>query len=199
MLDLAHRIAAVPWVYESIQYVMGFRHSRQHIAQQVTALSGRGLVLDVGGGTGLWRVLWPPTYAYLCLDIDPQKIAGFRAAHADPAILGDATQLPLADQRLDVVVCIAVSHHLTTPLFERLLAETARVLKPQGTFLFLDAVWSPNRLPSRLLWALDRGSYPRTAQTLEQALRQHFDVRHSEQYALYHRYLLATCQKAVLE
>jgi SAM-dependent methyltransferase len=90
---------------------------------------------------------------------------------------------------LDVVMCRAVSHHLTDEQVDALLAQCARVLAPGGVLVFMDAVRS-GRLPGRLLWRLDRGSFPRPQPELEAALSARFDIIHAEEFAIWHRYLL---------
>ena len=53
----------------------------------------------------------------------------------------DALALPLRDESVDLVYGNAIVHHL--PDRERFLAEVARVLKPGGRALFMDAGYAP--------------------------------------------------------
>jgi hypothetical protein len=69
------------------------------------------------------------------------------------------------------------------------------VLKPKGSLIFLDPVLKPSRLPGRILWALDRGSHPRSAATLRRAVEQQFVVERWERLAVYHEYAIAICRK----
>jgi hypothetical protein len=55
----------------------------------------------------------------------------------------------------------------------------------------LDAVWRPGRLPGRVLWRYDRGSFPRTDVALREAMEQQFDIVRWEAFALWHAYVVA--------
>lgn len=191
-----HRIVSHPSVYNLVQTAAGFEFSRRRLAKQVRPLHSAGFILDIGGGTGIWRRLWPADKSYICLDIDRQKLQGVtRKYRNDMPLLGDATELPIATDSVDVIMCTAVSHHLSDTSFDRLIAESARVLKPTGTFIFLDAVWEPKRWAGRLLWKYDRGSYPHEAGYLLAAISTYYQVTHSEEYAIYHKYLLCIGKK----
>jgi hypothetical protein len=45
-----------------------------------------------------------------------------------------------------------------------------------------------------LLWSIDAGSYPRTADELLAALEKDFVVEHEEQFAVHHAYLLCVAR-----
>jgi hypothetical protein len=87
---------------------------------------------------------------------------------------------------------VAVSHHLDDELFDAVLADIARTLKPEGQLLYLDAVWNPRYLTGRVLWRYDRGAYPRSPEVLISYLERHFVGRFSERYGLLHDYLTWT-------
>jgi ubiquinone/menaquinone biosynthesis C-methylase UbiE len=195
VIELLHRIVAISWVYDLVQFATGQTYTHHRIAKHLKTLAKDQHVLDIGAGTGLYRGLWSSDYKYVCCDIDMDKLSGFTRKFDDPALQGDGTRLPFKSASLDIVVCIAVAHHLDDAQFDQLLSESARVLKTGGILLFLEPVFAEKRLPGRLLWMLDRGSNPRTPETLETMLRQHFTIRHVEHYAVYHRYLFATFTK----
>src|SRR6266511_1179389 len=139
--NILHRIVSRPWVYNLVQTIAGFEFSRRRLAEQVRPLHSARFILDVGGGTGIWRRLWPVDSFYICLDIDRLKLQGInRRYRNDIRLLGDATELPAATDSVDVIMCTAVSHHLSDTSLDRLIAESARVLKKTGTFIFMDAV-----------------------------------------------------------
>lgn len=187
---LLHTIVARPAVYEAMQRAAGAGRVRRHLATLIARLGDGGLVLDLGGGTGLYRDLWGPNWGYLCLDNDPEKLAGFVAGgRRDAAILGDAARVPLAGASLDAVFCTAVSHHLPDAALEAFVRESARVLKPGGSLLFLDAVWRPRRVLSRLLWAVDRGANPRPQARLLAMLGGSFRLETTETFAVFHEYV----------
>ena len=151
-------------------------------------LSGVGTLLDIGAGTGLVAGLTPAGTRYVWLDNDVLKLRGFLArSTAGEAVLGDAAQLPVADDAVDWAVMVAVSHHLPDDVFDTCLHEAARVTRDR--FLFVDALRG-RRLRSGLLWQLDRGRFPRTEAVLLEAIARRFEVTRVERFSEIHDYLL---------
>jgi len=69
------------------------------------------------------------------------------------------------------------------------LRESVRVLKSGGRMFFLDPVLARDRMVWRMIWRLDRGSYPRTAEALRNVFSQHLRIAHWEQFAIHHEYV----------
>jgi hypothetical protein len=88
-----------------------------------------------------------------------------------------------------MVICKSVTHHLTDLMLEQTLDESRRVLRAGGHMIVLDAVLNRERLAGRILWRLDRGSYPRTADDLQRKLASRFNIIHWEKFAIYHEYV----------
>jgi SAM-dependent methyltransferase len=179
-------------LYDAIQILAGAGEVRLRMQSCLSgSVTARALVLDVGAGTGTLRRILPTSVVHICLDLDPAKLR--RALLKDPAanaLLADATKAPLASGCADAVVCVAVSHHLTDQQFGWALDEIGRLLKAEGVLLFLDAIWMPKRLLSRMLWRFDRGSNPREPELLLSQLTQRFSTTHCERFGVYHEYLL---------
>lgn len=191
LTEILHRVVANPVVYDTVQALAGTSAELdRHLGVYVGELPARPIILDVGGGSGLPPSLWPGDATYLCLDIDPVKLAGFRRkGRPGVPLLGDGTHLPFRTGSLDLVVCKNVTHHLSDGQLPALFRESARVLKPGSRMLYMDAVQAPDRWRSRFLWRYDRGSHPRTVATLWQAMAKEFDVGHWEVFATHHRYV----------
>jgi len=196
LMGVLHRAVAVLWVYDFVQRASGGQRVRRWLAAVVTPLHGAARVLDIGGGTGIYRNLWASTSTYICLDLDPVKLLGFRAQHHnDIALLGDATQLPIQARSVNAVFCAAVSHHIPDEALTGLVSEAMRVLTPGGQFVFFDAVWAPSRPLSRLMWRYDRGSHPRPTETLRALIGAHGTIEHWQESAVFHRYIIAVARK----
>lgn len=187
--QLRETVIAHSWVYDQIQRMFGLEQGQKLLSPHLTETDQK-VVLDVGAGTGIHRSLIAETARYICLDVDPVKLKGFRHRQklSDAILLGDGADLGLSNDSIDAAVCIAVSHHLSDQQLHSLFSELARVTREK--VIFLDALDCPNSLVSRLLWKYDRGSLPRSAATLLSMLEMNFAIEHVEQYRIYHQYLL---------
>lgn len=190
-IKLLHRIVQHPWVYDQVQIAAGMKQIRRRLLPHTQALShGIQGVLDVGGGTGLWRNLWPVSCRYICLDLDILKLSRFQdSGLSGSAIRADALHIPFGNGAVDVVTCMCVSHHLPAASFEQLLQESGRVLKSTGIFVFFDPVWDEHNWAGRLLWKCDRGSNPYPAERLRSLISKYYTIAHDEEFVVYHRYL----------
>ena len=194
--SILHRIVSIPMIYDLLQTLVGAKQVRSRLQRQLINLPKEALVVDVGGGTGLNRSLFTSDMRYICFDNDPLKLEGMmqKSIDGDP-LLGDAGKIPIQTASVDIVICTSVTHHLLDDVLDGFLQESMRILKPDGKLVVLDAVWLPHRLPSRILWKYDRGSYPRTAQTLHETLSRYGKQTHWEEFAVIHRYIIGIFQK----
>jgi ubiquinone/menaquinone biosynthesis C-methylase UbiE len=136
-----------------------------------TAAAGRA-VLDAGCGTGYGSLILSQAGASSCvgIDISEDAIARARESHSDETQfeVGDLTDLSLASKSFDLIACFETIEHVAESDQERVVAELARVLRPDGLLL----ISSPNR-----------GVYPEgnphhlhelTAEELRELLSRHF-------------------------
>jgi ubiquinone/menaquinone biosynthesis C-methylase UbiE len=196
LTDVLHWLVKHPVVYDAVQSAVGARGFERALKRELAALQLSGSVLDVGGGTGAWRRLFPPELRHVCLDLDPIKLRGFKHKYADGvALLADATAMPFADQAFEAVWCVFVAHHLDDVALARMIDEAARVLKPGGSLLFADALFVPRRLPGRLLWRYDRGRHPRALAQHRAALGRRFHIVTERRFAAMHEYVLLIARK----
>ena len=107
----------------------------------------RGRVLELGAGTGLNLELYPLDVADLTLvEPDPHRVKQLRKrvdtlGSAAQVVEAPGEKLPFEDGSFDTVVVTLVL--CTVPDQVATLAEIKRVLKPDGQFLFLEHVRSP--------------------------------------------------------
>jgi SAM-dependent methyltransferase len=121
------------------------RHVVEHYlvkrAAFVAALCPRGMVLDVGCGTGALAERLAQS-GYQVTGVDPSD--GMldllrRRAPAVRALRASGTALPFEDATFDLVLCVAVMHHIVDPEDVRqTLGEMVRVSKPWGRVLIWD-------------------------------------------------------------
>jgi ubiquinone/menaquinone biosynthesis C-methylase UbiE len=193
---LLHSVVARPAVYDAVQWLAGARAVKKRVASFVPNLSPGSTVVDIGGGTGAFRSLWQADCRYLCLDLDPLKLQGFRAKFPDPAVQADATRLPLKDASVDAATCTLVSHHLDDARLPHLFDEVARILRPGGVFVFADAQWRSARPISRLMWRYDRGAHPRSGESLRAMISKRLTIERAEDFAVWHRYIACTARRS---
>jgi ubiquinone/menaquinone biosynthesis C-methylase UbiE len=191
LTGLLHRVVSRPLGYDLAQRLAGAKKLRRRLAARIEPLREARLVLDIGGGTGAVGEMWSAASKYICLDIDPLKLEGF--AEKNPsgvALLADAARVPIADASVDVVLCTNVTHHLPDGVLERMVAESARVLKQGGKFILSDAIWAPQRRTGRLIWRYDRGTFPRTAEVLREVIGGALRIEQWEQFSIWHEYII---------
>ena len=200
LTDVLHRLVAIPRVYDLVQNLAGAQQVRRRLSARIAQLGEARLILDLGGGTGMYCDLWPTQSTYICLDLDWIKLQGFVEKHPSGIpLLADVTAIPVERDSVDMIICTAVSHHLPEALLQRLVYASARVLKPAGTFVFLDAIYQPGLWAGRLLWKYDRGSHPHTAEKLHAIISTNYQIVHAERFSVYHEYLLCVGAKRVAQ
>ena len=99
-------------------------------------------VLDVSCGRGAVAVTLRDYFApksYLGIDLSPEAVAFCNTQHARHNVSfreGDAEALLVPDASADVVTNVEASHNYPAP--DAFFAETGRVLRPDGWFLYAD-------------------------------------------------------------
>jgi ubiquinone/menaquinone biosynthesis C-methylase UbiE len=122
----------------------GLREMRGDLLRQA-----RGRVLELGAGTGLNLELYPREGIddLILTEPDPHMAKQLRKRMEEVCpgaelIEAGAENLPFEDESFDTVVVTLVL--CTVPDQTAALAETKRVLRPDGQFLFLEHVRSPD-------------------------------------------------------
>lgn len=110
----------------------------ESLARGVVGLATLGDVVDIASGDGvLAELLTPQARSVTCVDLSPRVIAaGIRRTAADGRVTfvrGDMHRLPFADARFDHALLMSALCHASDP--DRVLAETARVLRPGGRLI----------------------------------------------------------------
>lgn len=102
------------------------RYHLFHFAERAAqSLKPGDTVLDVGAGDAPYRSLFDSvTYE----SIDFCKVD---KEYAEPTYVGDATAIPVSDERYDLVLMTQVLEHLPDPM--KVLCEVNRVMKPGAT------------------------------------------------------------------
>jgi len=99
--------------------------------------------LEIGPGPGLstdWLRTRVPRLT--AIEIDHQLAEGLKRRLTGTNVTvveGDATGMPFPDASFSAAVCMTMLHHVPWRLQDRLLAETARVLRPGACFAGSDS------------------------------------------------------------
>jgi SAM-dependent methyltransferase len=122
-------------------FFLAHRALRREIARM--AASVNGVVLDVGCGTAPYRALFAHT-TYVGVEV--ARSSEFGSAKGGADVLFDGRRLPVADARVDHVLCNQVLEHVFEP--KPFLRELHRVLRPGGTLLLtVPFVWDEHEQP----------------------------------------------------
>jgi ubiquinone/menaquinone biosynthesis C-methylase UbiE len=132
--------------------------------------------LDVGTGAGaLALALAPLVREAVGVDVVPELLEQARARVGDAPNLsfveGDATRLPFEDGSFDLVGTLRTLHHVRRP--ELVVAEIARVTRPEGRILVVDQIGPIDPLEAVELDRFERARDPSHARLLPDV-----DLRH---------------------
>lgn len=162
------------------------RDSRQLIIDALVSnyLKPGFTCLDYGCGPGfLAYAASPQTAKVIACDISSGVLACARIVNPGPNIdyrqIASNGSIPVADETVDLVYSFAVVQHVTDDIFQGILREVRRVLKPEGVAIFhlvLDgqkgwkpeSAWRADRsLKGRLKWRFGLWCFSRPKQTVE--------------------------------
>jgi len=146
ILPAAGRDVFLP-LYDPIVSLMGFDSARRELISSANIEPGHR-VLDIGCGTGTLVVQLKRQYGpaqVVGLDPDPKALrrARLKAARADVSVQldqGFANELPYERASFDRVFSSFMFHHLNKQERENMLREVLRILKPGGSFHFVDFI-----------------------------------------------------------
>lgn len=167
-----------PAVYLALQNILGGVTARKRFVDEYVKPFSGAKVLDAGCGTGLLLDYLPRDVDYVGFDLNPEYIDHAKRRHGARGrfICARVGELKAADGELDLVVALALLHHLDDDDAARLLRDAARMLRPGGAFVSIDAVFHPGQgFVSRALALADRGASVRTPEAYRRLIGQHFD------------------------
>ncbi|AZZ76121.1 SAM-dependent methyltransferase [Pseudomonas sp. RU47] len=141
MTDHVHHSAAAGYKSAADTYVKGRPDYPPQVSQWLTTtlgLDGHKTVIDLGAGTGKFTGRLVATGAQV-IAVEPVAQMLEKLSDTWPDVLavnGTATDLPLPDASVDVVICAQAFHWFAS---SEALTEIARVLKPGGK---LGLIWN---------------------------------------------------------
>jgi cyclopropane fatty-acyl-phospholipid synthase-like methyltransferase len=175
-------LLAIPKLYQLFANFVGSSNGRKRLVDEFLKTRAEDKILDVGCGPGSMReFLLCETYCGM--DVSPKYISAARAQHGDSdryIVRAVTDKTSFSDLgKFDLVIAIALLHHLKDAEAFSLFQAAKEVLNPGGRVVTLDNVFVPEQgKMARWIIRLDRGKYVRTKEAYVTLARQQFqDVR----------------------
>lgn len=194
---LTGALLSLPRIYDLSQRIAGSRQLLGRLRQIAHPLCTPGAtVVDIGGGTGIYRKACPDNVRHMCFDPDPIMLTQYRAKHPGGiAVRCDGAKIALGDATVDLAFATCVLHHLADEEAVALIRECRRILKPGRHLIFAEPLWAPSNAVGRILWRFDRGSHPRTSQTLKALIEENFSIRAWIEFRPMHDFAICLAMK----
>lgn len=181
--DGLYRILRKPATFGGLQRLLGGPRAIRRFVDELLKPAQGDAILDVGCGLGSLLEALPTGIRYVGYDINPQYIEVARLRHGERgrfycASAGDEPA-EIRQMTFDLVVAVALLHHLTDAEADRLLRTAARLLSPGGAFVSLDPVLHDGQSwVSRAAAKWDRGGMVRSPAGYQRLVAPHFAAVH---------------------
>lgn len=149
--------------YSALQRLLGAPAVRREVVERHARVQAGERVLDLGCGPGDALEVLPATH-YVGVDASPDYVAAARRRWDGRGefVEADVTAGGFGSGDFDVVLAIALLHHLDDAGAARALATAADALDAGGRLVTLDPALTPGQpLVARWLIARDRGAFAR--------------------------------------
>lgn len=137
------------------------------------------MVLDFGCGTGA-NCGMSHVDRYCGIDLDSKRIQfAKRLFPHHTFMVFDGKRIPVPDQTIDLILIVAVLHHISNELVKDYLHEFRRVLKPGGNLAVIEPyLCQENRFSNWFMTRYDDGNYIRNEKDyLRMFINQQYDCQ----------------------
>ena len=167
-----------PRFYRSVQTIFGASRKSNWLIERYVLPASGDRILDIGCGTGSIVAFLPDGVSYVGFEPNLRYVAAARRKFGDRAVFhtkyfeqADAD----AAAPVDIVLVVAVLHHLDDGQARELFRLTRHALKPGGRIVTLDNVYVEGQNPiARFLIWMDRGRNVRTQESYMELARSAF-------------------------
>jgi cyclopropane fatty-acyl-phospholipid synthase-like methyltransferase len=172
-----YRLLGVPAVYSIIQKLVGGSDGRAILVKDFIQPRAGDRILDIGCGPAT-MLPFLGDISYTGIDLSEAYIKQAEAKFGSRGTFLASSVDELAgrlDDGYDIVLAIALLHHLTDEQATKMFKSASSCLKPLGRLIALDCAWtSPQNPIAKLLIGLDRGKNVRTPEAYQALARQSF-------------------------
>ena len=136
------RLLSKTGAYQALQSRLRRDETSRRLVDEVLRIEPGQRVLDIGCGPADMLALLPDSTAYYGLDAEPNYIAAARERYGDRGTFDVRMVSPDAVSgfgRFDVVMVLAVLHHLSDAEVQTLFSAASSLLEPNGRFITLTA------------------------------------------------------------
>jgi cyclopropane fatty-acyl-phospholipid synthase-like methyltransferase len=173
------RLLSISSVYRSLQARLRSDSTVSRLTGEFLKIAPGQRVLDIGCGPADILAYLPEDIDYQGYDAESNYIATARKRYGERGSFAVRAVSPEAVDDIgtfDVVMSLAVLHHLTDAEADTLFASAAKVLRPGGRVITLDCAYVDGQNPiARLLASLDRGKHVRSPDGYLSLARRHFE------------------------
>lgn len=152
----------------------------RHMLDRARSAAGDGLILDLGCGTGsAGSYLTSNGARVVGLDLSIGMLTSGRSVNRFPSCQGDMRHLPFKSSVFSAIVAYYSVHNVTRAEVGMVLAESARVLQPEGTLLIATHLGDGEVYSSEFLGhdiATTGGSLYSSAEIVERVSSESFSV-----------------------
>lgn len=153
---------APPWLYHRFVRPQWFTKIYIHNHIQNHFELKNKIVLDFGCGTGANSCICDEDH-YYGIDPDANRIRFAKRLYPNHMFMVfDKYQIPMPDQSVDLILIVAVLHHISDEQITDYLHEISRVLKPEGKIIAIEPYLCRNhKLNNWFMSQYDDGEYLR--------------------------------------
>lgn len=177
-------LADQPVLFSWLRKIMELNFSQQKkIIKETFDLKSEKKILDIGCGTGEFAGLLNRT-GYYGIDISIRYIEYAAKHNRGNFKVMDAKKLEFPDNTFDYILIMAILHHLNDSEARRVLAEAARVLKPDGKILVIEdaKIIKSENFIDRFLQSYDKGAFIRTPEQYKNMVADLFTVNSEQSF-----------------
>lgn len=164
LTKLVHRLLSIPLIFDLQEFICNDYDSVRNEFMEYFSKDGLK-ILDVGCGTGISArsIVDMDSQSYTGIELVPEYAA--LAAKRNPkgkVLTMDATKMNFPARNFDVILFLAVWHHMDDQVVRDSLNNAKRVLKPGGVVLVAEPLFTLKHWYSTIMLKRDRGGHIRS-------------------------------------